>query len=84
MTDNTCTLCGQDGHRANHCQKGRQCVECTHVKLTRNGCGRCSVSTRSGWFPSPTFRRLCGRFDQAGHAEVAHRRAQLAAIGGRA
>ena len=58
-----------------------QCIECTHAKLARNGCGKCTVSKRTGWYPSPTWPRVCRSFERTEQVIVTHRRAQMAAIG---
>lgn len=83
-----CTICGSDNHNRSACPLGPRngevtCITCTHTKLTQTGFGRCQVSTRPGWYPSPTWRRQCTRFAEAKPEAIVHRVAQYRAIGGR-
>lgn len=83
-----CTICGSDNHNRSACPLGPRngevtCITCTHLTLTKQGPGRCVTSSRTGWFPSPTWRRQCARFTEATPEQVVHRVGQYRAIGGR-
>lgn len=83
-----CTICGSDSHNRSACPLSPRngevtCITCTHIKMTKQGPGQCTVSSRPGWHPSPTWRRQCGRFTEATPEAIVHRVGQYRAIGGR-
>lgn len=80
-----CAICGSDNHNRSACPLGPRNgeVTCNHLTLTKQGPGRCVTSSRTGWFPSPTWRRQCSRFIEAPAEAIVHRVAQYRAIGGR-
>ena len=79
----TCFKCGKIGHTSSSCpEKWVQCVECSGFKMTiRKALHKCERIVRSGWSPSPTFRRECKRFAQADAATVNKHRTALREMG---
>lgn len=82
-TTDTCLKCGKPGHTSSSCpEKWVQCVECTGFRMTlRKALHKCERIVRSGWSPSPAYRRECKRFAQADAATVNKRREALRGMG---